>query len=101
MLAVVVSCAMAGCGGGKGGSLMVDTKTPTKEDPNALLVPYIAPDVNEIAGIEEPDDAADLEDPAPAPAPAAVPEPTPPAAKAAPAAKPAAKPEPKKPEPKK
>ena len=54
--------------GGAPGKLMVETPAPTKEEPKAVLVPYLAPDVNELAGIEEPDDE-DQESTAPAPEP--------------------------------
>jgi hypothetical protein len=69
--------ALVGCGGRSGGKIMADTPA----------LPYQAPDVNEIAGIEEDEDAEDEahEEAAPAPAPAPVP-----AAAPAPAAKPAA-----------
>lgn len=49
-----------GCGGGAGGKIMADTKVPTPEDPNAVLVPYQPPDISELTGIEEEDE----EDPA-------------------------------------
>lgn len=37
---------------------MVETKAPTKEDPNALLLPFEKPDISEITGIEEDEDKA-------------------------------------------
>lgn len=52
---------LAACGGGKAGRLMVDTP----------LLPYVAPDADELAGIEpvpEPEDKPDAPEPAP-PAP--------------------------------
>ena len=56
-----------GCGGAAAGKVMTETKAPTKEDPNALLVPYVAPDISEITGIEEPDEADAASEPAAAP----------------------------------
>jgi len=57
----------AGCGGAAAGKVMTETKAPTKEDPNALLVPYVAPDISEITGIEEPDESEPASAPAAAP----------------------------------
>jgi hypothetical protein len=48
-----------GCGGGAGGKIMAETTVPTKEDPNAVLVPYQAPDIAELTGIEEDEDATE------------------------------------------
>ncbi|HSK03293.1 MAG TPA: hypothetical protein VK932_18705 [Kofleriaceae bacterium] len=91
-----------GCGGGSAGKIMAETPVPTPEDPNAVLVPYIAPDISELTGIDEDEEAEDEQErsapaapaaPAMAPAkPAAAPAPavTPAPAKAAPA--PASKP---------
>lgn len=53
----LAGCLAAGCGGGGAGKILAETKTPTKEDPNAVLVPYLAPDISEITGVEEPDPA--------------------------------------------
>src|SRR5689334_23673797 len=90
---VLAACLGGGCGGSPG-KLMVDTKAPTKEDPNAVLVPYTAPDIAELTGIPEPDED---EAAAPAKAPAPAPAPAPPAAPAkAPAKAPAPAPTPAK-----
>ena len=66
-----------GCGGGAGGKIMADTKVPTPEDPNAVLVPYQPPDISELTGIEEEDEDA----PAPAAPAPATPAPAPAGAK--------------------
>ena len=58
----------AGCGGAAPGKIMADTKVPTPEDPNALLVPYAPPDISELTGIDE-DEEAEAGEPAAAPAP--------------------------------
>lgn len=63
----LAACLGGGCGGAAAGKLMTETKAPTKEDPNALLVPYVAPDISEITGIEEPDEAEPASAPAAAP----------------------------------
>jgi hypothetical protein len=47
----------AGCGGAGPGKIMADTKVPTKEDPNGVLVPYIPPDISELTGIDEDEEA--------------------------------------------
>ena len=59
----------AGCGGAAG-KIMADTKVPTQEDPNALLVPYTPPDISELTGIDEDEDQDEGATPAAAPAPA-------------------------------
>ena len=64
----------AGCGGAAAGKIMADTKVPTPENPNAVLVPYIPPDISELTGIEE-DEDADEAGGAPATTPAAAPTP--------------------------
>lgn len=53
---LLVACLGGGCGGAAAGKIMAETKVPTKENPNAVLVPYVAPDISEITGIEEPDE---------------------------------------------
>jgi hypothetical protein len=64
----------AGCGGGAGGKIMADTTVPAPDNPNAVLVPYLAPDISEVTGIPEDEDGEDAPAPAPAPAtPAAAP----------------------------
>jgi hypothetical protein len=72
---ILAVCLGAGCGGAPAGKVMTDTTVPTKEDPNALLVPYKAPDISELTGISEDDDEDKAEAapsaPAPAPAPGA------------------------------
>jgi len=50
------ACLGVGCGGGGAGKIMADTKVPTPEDPHALLVPYKAPDISELTGIDEEDE---------------------------------------------
>ena len=47
----------AGCTSA-GGKVMAETKVPTKENPNAVLVPYTPPDIEEISGTEDDADAA-------------------------------------------
>lgn len=72
---LLVAC-LAACGGGGAGKIMADTKAPTPEDPNAVLVPYTPPDISELTGIEEEEeDASDAGEPASPPA--AMPEPKP------------------------
>jgi hypothetical protein len=68
----------AGCGGAAG-KIMADTKAPTKEDPNALLIPYTPPDISELTGIPEDEEQDEGAPPAatPAPARAATPAPEP------------------------
>lgn len=51
---------LAACGGGGAGKIMADTP----------VLPYQPPDISEITGIEEPDEADAEQKPAPAPAPA-------------------------------
>jgi hypothetical protein len=63
----LAACLGGGCGGAAAGKVMSETKAPTKEDPNALLVPYVAPDISEITGIEEPDEPDAASEPAAAP----------------------------------
>jgi hypothetical protein len=75
---LLVACLGAGCGGGRAGMIMADTKVPTKENPNAVLVPYTAPDISELTGIPEDEDDKPGDDRAatpPATAPAPAPEP--------------------------
>lgn len=67
-LALCLGGAGLGCGGGGPGKIMADTKVPTKEDPNAVLVPYLAPDIAELSGIEEPEPSTEPATAAPAPA---------------------------------
>ncbi len=72
LFAIVVGFfAITGCGGPPKKKILADTPA----------LPYIAPDIAEITGIEEPDadEPADepAEEPAPAPAPAAAPAPAP------------------------
>lgn len=64
-------CLGAGCGGGPAGKLMTETRVPTPEDPNAVLVPYVPPDISELTGIDEDEDAGEDEDEDGAGAPAA------------------------------
>jgi hypothetical protein len=52
---------LAACGGTTAGKIMADTP----------VLPYQAPDISEITGIEEPDEADAEQKPAPAPAPPA------------------------------
>jgi hypothetical protein len=57
----------AGCTGAAG-KIMADTKVPTKQDPNAVLVPYVPPDFSELTGIpEEDEEEGKAEPPAPEP----------------------------------
>lgn len=74
----LVAC-LGACGGGGAGKIMADTKVPTPEDPNAVLVPYTPPDISELTGIEEEEDASEPGEAAAPPAapPAAVPAPEP------------------------
>jgi hypothetical protein len=53
----LVAC-LGACGGGGAGKIMADTKVPTPEDPNAVLVPYVPPDISELTGIEEEEEDA-------------------------------------------
>ena len=72
----LAACLGAGCGGGGAGKIMADTTVPTKEDPKALLLPYVPPDISELTGIPEEDEVKGASAPAPtAPAPAKVPAP--------------------------
>ncbi|HWO19368.1 MAG TPA: hypothetical protein VNO30_11350 [Kofleriaceae bacterium] len=57
-LFLAAGLAASGCGGAGPGKIMADTKVPTKEDPNAVLVPYQPPDISELTGIDE-DEAED------------------------------------------
>ncbi len=75
------------CGGGGAGKIMADTPA----------LPYQAPDIDEITGIDPDEEPAEQPEPAPAPAPA--PAPTP-AAATPPAPAPKATPAPKAPAPK-
>lgn len=70
----LAACLGVGCGGAAPGKIMTDTKVPTPEDPNALLVPYKAPDISELTGIEEEEEEEEDKAPAPA-APATEPKP--------------------------
>jgi hypothetical protein len=83
-----------GCGGGSAGKIMAETPVPTPEDPNAVLVPYVPPDISELTGIDEDEEGEDAPEPSAPPAaaaPAMAPaKPAAAAAAAAPAAKPAA-----------
>lgn len=74
---ILAACLGAGCGGAAAGKVMTDTTVPTKEDPNALLVPYKAPDISELTGISEDDDEDKAEAAPSAPAPAPTPAPAP------------------------
>ena len=65
-LFLAAGLAASGCGGAGPGKIMADTKAPTKEDPNAVLVPYQPPDISELTGIEEDEDAAEPKAAAPA-----------------------------------
>lgn len=77
-------CLAAGCTGAAG-KIMADTTVPTAENPNAQLVPYVPPDIEELTGIPEGENAepkaeggdpvAPPPEPTPAPAPAPTPEP--------------------------
>jgi hypothetical protein len=78
-------CLAAGCTGAAG-KIMADTTVPTAENPNAQLVPYVPPDIEELTGVPEgesgatgavegADPAAPPPEPTPAPAPAPTPEP--------------------------
>ena len=68
-LATVVPAVLAsGCGAGAGGKIMAETKVPTPENPDAVLLPYLAPDISELTGIEEDDADADASDDTAAPA---------------------------------
>lgn len=67
-LVLTLGVAAAGCGTTKPGKIMADTPAPTPEDPNAFLVPYEAPDIEELSGVEDADTDGDSEAPAPAPA---------------------------------
>jgi hypothetical protein len=58
----------AGCGGAAG-KIMADTSVPTKEDPNALLVPHIPPDISELTGTPEDEDEGEAPAATPAPEP--------------------------------
>ncbi|MBL9013273.1 MAG: hypothetical protein JNL83_03800 [Myxococcales bacterium] len=58
LLAVTSIAAATACGGGGGGKIMADTP----------VLPYQAPDIDEITGMESEDE--DAEETAPAPAPA-------------------------------
>jgi hypothetical protein len=70
----LAACLAAGCGGAAPGKIMADTRVPTPEDPNALLVPYVPPDISELTGIDEDEEAeAEAGEPAAAPAPEAKP----------------------------
>lgn len=53
---LLAACLGGGCGGAAAGKIMAETPVPTKEDPKAVLVPYAAPDISELTGIEEPDE---------------------------------------------
>ena len=75
---------LAGCGGGGPGKIMADTPA----------LPYQAPDIDEITGI---DSDAEPSEPAPPPEPVAAPTPAPAPAPAPVAPPPAAKPAPKAP----
>ncbi|HWU89677.1 MAG TPA: hypothetical protein VN253_20585 [Kofleriaceae bacterium] len=68
-------CLWAGCGGAAG-KIMADTKVPTKEDPNAVLIPYEPPDFAALTGIpDEEEDKDEGGEPATPPAPPAAPAP--------------------------
>jgi hypothetical protein len=67
----LAACLGVGCGGASPGKIMADTKVPLPEDPNALLVPYKAPDISELTGIDEEEEEAKRAAPTPAPAPPA------------------------------
>lgn len=82
-LFLALTLGLAGGCTGAGGKIMADTTVPTKENPNAQLVPYQPPDISEITGIPEDEedkgagDTAAPATPEPAPAPAATPTPEP------------------------
>jgi hypothetical protein len=74
-LFLVLALGLAGGCTSAGGKIMADTSVPTKDNPNALLVPYQPPDISEITGIPEDEEDTDAGDAATPPAPAPAPEP--------------------------
>lgn len=64
---MLLAVCLAGCVTHAGGKIMADTKVPTLEDKNAVLVPYEAPDIAALTGIPEPDET-DASEPAAEPA---------------------------------
>jgi hypothetical protein len=74
-LFLALALGLAGGCTSAGGKIMADTTVPTGDNPNALLVPYQAPDISEITGIPEDEEDTDAGDPATPPAAAPAPEP--------------------------
>ena len=66
-ISLFLALCLAGCVQHAGGKIMADTKVPTLEDKNAVLLPYEKPDIEAITGISA-DEDTDASEPAAPPA---------------------------------